>query len=186
MMPFLVLLLPVIARLLGDMRTLPALLVYLPCLPVLGLSAAYNGYCYGMGDTLPPALSELLEQALRFAVCAAVLLSVSDLTAAGAAAVPPLATLIGEIARLALVVRLLGRHGLSAGSGARDAALEKKIWSLAAPVTGMRVTNTLMRTVNAAMLPLRLRAAACRRRRRPRAWGCFRAWPCPGSCCRAW
>src|SRR5699024_6567518 len=120
MMPFLVLLLPVIARLLGDMRTLPALLVYLPCLPVLGLSAAYNGYCYGMGDTLPPALSELLEQALRFAVCAAVLLSVSDLTAAGAAAVPPLATLIGEIAGLALVVRLLGRHGLSAGSGARD------------------------------------------------------------------
>ena len=158
MMPFLVLLLPVIARLLGDMRTLPALLVYLPCLPMLGLSAAYNGYCYGMGDTLPPALSELLEQALRFAVCAAVLLSVSDLTAAGAAAVPPLATLIGEIAGLALVVRLLGRHGLSAGSGARDAALEKKIWSLAAPVTGMRVTNTLMRTVNAAMLPLRLRA----------------------------
>ena len=29
---------------LGDLRTLPALLIYLPCIPVLGVSCALNGY----------------------------------------------------------------------------------------------------------------------------------------------
>ena len=33
-----------IAMWLGDIRTLPALIAYLPCIPVLGVSCALNGY----------------------------------------------------------------------------------------------------------------------------------------------
>lgn len=156
LLPVLLLLSPVIARVLGDARTLPALLLYLPCLPVLGFSAAFNGYCYGAGDTAPPAASELLEQFARFAVCASVLLLIPGMTAAWTAAVMPLATLIGETVSLLLVVWMLSREGVRL-RGESSRALEKKLWKLAAPITWMRVVNTLMRTVNAVLIPMRLR-----------------------------
>ena len=87
MLPALALLSPLIAVLLGDARTLPALWCYLPCLPVLGVSAVYNGWCYGAGDTLPPSVSEFFEQVLRLAICAALLFSFPRLRAAYGAAV---------------------------------------------------------------------------------------------------
>ncbi len=163
MLPFILLLSPVIAKILGDARTLPALLLYAPCLPILALSAAYGGYCYGAGDTVPPSVSELVEQFVRFGVCAAVLLLVPGMTAAWTAAVPPLATLVGEGVSVAVVIWMLGREGIRVKSTrVKDEAfraLQKRIWKLAAPMTWMRITNTLMRTVNAVIVPLRLRAS---------------------------
>ncbi len=158
MLPVLLVLLPVIAKLLGDGRTLPALLMYLPCLPVLGISAAYNGYCYGAGNTAPPAISELMEQLMRFGICAAVLIGIPGMTAAWTAAVPPFATLVGEIASVILVFFLLTRAGVAL-RGDVPKGLEKSLWKLAAPMTWMRITNTLMRTVNSVMVPLRLRVS---------------------------
>lgn len=158
MLPILLLLSPLIAKVLGDGRTLPALLMYLPCLPVLAISAAYNGYCYGAGNTAPPAISELVEQILRFLVCAAVLYFIPGMTAAWTAAVSPFATLVGEIASVLIILWMLRRSGVAVRGGGPK-ALEKKIWSLAAPLTWMRITNTLMRTVNAVVVPLRLRVS---------------------------
>ena len=111
MLPALFVFSPLIARLLGDARTLPALWCYLPCLPVLGLSAVYNGWCYGAGDTLPPAASELTEQALRFALCMGLLTVFPRMRAAYTAAVPALSTLLGEGAGLLLVVWMLKKQG---------------------------------------------------------------------------
>ena len=34
---------------LGDVQTLPALLCFLPCIPILGASCVLNGYYYGIG-----------------------------------------------------------------------------------------------------------------------------------------
>ena len=158
MLPALLVTSPLIARLLGDVRTLPSLLMYLPCLPILGLSAAYNGYCYGAGTTIPPAISEILEQLTRFGVCVAVFWGISGMTAAWTAAVPPLATLVGEGVSLVAIMWLLKPLGMAAG-GEVSRPLEKKIWKLAMPMTGMRVTNTLMRTFNAIIVPLRLRVS---------------------------
>jgi len=160
MLPILLFAMPWIARFLGDGRTLPALLMYLPCLPILGLSAAYNGYCYGAGNTAPPSVSELAEQLVRFSVCVAVLRGVTGMTAAWTAAVPPFATLVGEGMALALIVWMLRRGGGAAGSAACPCgALEKKIWKLAAPMTWMRVSNTLMRTFSAVIVPMQLRVS---------------------------
>ncbi|MDR0929575.1 MAG: oligosaccharide flippase family protein [Oscillospiraceae bacterium] len=156
MLPLLLLAAPLIAPALGDARTLPALLLYLPCLPVLGLSAAYNGYCYGAGNTLPPALSEIVEQSLRFIVCIGILMLITGMTAAWTAAVPPFATLVGEAVSVVMVGWMLRRGGIQV-QGRAPRALEQKIWRLAVPMTAMRVTNTLMRTVNAVLIPLRLR-----------------------------
>lgn len=158
MLPALFALSPLIARLLGDVRTLLALWCYLPCLPVLGLSAVYNGWCYGAGDTLPPAASELLEQTLRFALCMGLLAAFPRMQAAYMAAVPPLATLAGESAGLLLVSAMLRKKG-APRAGRACAETEKKLWRLSAPMTWMRLSNTLTRTAGSIVIPLRLRAS---------------------------
>lgn len=54
---------------LGDIRTMPALLLYLPCIPILGVSCVLNGYAYGIGKPIAPAAGELLEQVVRALLC---------------------------------------------------------------------------------------------------------------------
>ena len=55
-MPIWLLLSPVIAHLLNEMRVLPSLLFFTPCILILGLSAICNGYSYGCGNAWPPAI----------------------------------------------------------------------------------------------------------------------------------
>lgn len=158
MLPVLLLASPLIACALGDLRTLPALLAYLPCLPVLALSAVFNGYCYGAGDTLPPAASELLEQGLRFLVCMLLLTVLPRLNAAFTAAIQPVGTFLGEAAGLLLVVWMLRRAGTQL-AGSAERAMEKKLWTLAAPLTWMRLSAVVTRTAGSVVIPMRLRAS---------------------------
>lgn len=158
LLPLLALGMPLIVHILGDLRTLPALLCYLPCLPILALSAAVNGYCYGAGDTLPPASSELFEQALRFLLCVLALSALPRLSAGFTAAIPAFATLVGEAAGLWLVLWMLRRNGVPL-AGHRDREMEKKLWTLSVPMTWMRLSTAVTRTAGSIMIPLRLRAS---------------------------
>ena len=141
---------------LGDVRTLPALLVYLPCIPILGLSCVLNGYCYGSGKPLLPAVSEILEQIVRFFLCMRLVRLLSGWPMTLRAAIPALGALAGETAGLLLM--LLPAASLIAGAraeGSRRDVLDE-ILRLALPLTGMRLTAALMRTVQATLLPMRL------------------------------
>ena len=141
---------------LGDIRTLPALLVYLPCIPILGLSCVLNGYCYGSGKPLLPAVSEILEQIVRFFLCMRLVRLLSGWPMTLRAAIPALGALAGETAGLLLM--LLPAASLIAGAraeGSRRDVLDE-ILRLALPLTGMRLTAALMRTVQATLLPMRL------------------------------
>lgn len=149
--------LPLISRLLGDTRTLPSLLLFLPCVPILGLSAALNGYHYGCGSTLAPALSELLEQLIRFGVTIALLLTFSGAALAWRAAFPAAGTLIGETA--GLVLMLLISTTLFTRPAASSQGLMRALVRLAAPMTLMRLFSTAMRTVNSVMIPARLQSS---------------------------
>ncbi len=149
---------PWIARLLGDERTLPTLWAYLPCMPILALSAAYNGYCYGMGNTLPPATSEIVEQGLRFVLSAVLLYTLHNVTVAWTAAFPAIATAIGEGIGV-LMVAWMVRRSLRGAPCTRDVAMERKLWRLSLPLTCMRLLGTGVRTLSAIIIPLRLRAS---------------------------
>ncbi|MDR1599182.1 MAG: oligosaccharide flippase family protein [Oscillospiraceae bacterium] len=149
---------PWISRILGDTRALPTLLMYLPCLPILAMSAVYNGYCYGMGNTIVPAATELIEQAVRFAICFAILTALPAMRAAYSAAVPALGVAIGEGIGLIIALVMLRPNQPKRGVEI-PAGLIKKLWRLAFPMTCMRVSNTLMRAVNAALIPMRLRVS---------------------------
>lgn len=141
---------------LGDIRTLPALVAHLPCIPVLGLSCALNGYYYGTGRPVPPALSEMLEQAVRFILCIRLVSLLRSWPVTLRAAIPALGALAGETIGLFLMLLLCARVLLfKKGSGSRREILREML-ALALPLTGMKLVSSLMRTVNATLIPARL------------------------------
>ena len=84
--PLFLLLSPLLAKLLGDERTLPALVFFAPCVLTVGLSSVYDGYFFGQGKALPPALSEGAEQLVRLCVVGALAFLVPRVTVAYRAA----------------------------------------------------------------------------------------------------
>ena len=148
---------PVMAGLLGDGRTLLPLWVFTPSIAVLGLTAVYNGYCYGRGSVWPPALGTLLEQGVRLALCALLLGFLPRLTVAARAAVPGAAGLGAGCAALLLTRLLLRREGAPLGAPLR-AELRRELLRLSLPLTASRLLQTLLRAALGAMLPRRLMA----------------------------
>lgn len=154
--PLYLILTPFIAKLLGDDRTFPSLLMSAPCILVLGYSAAYNGYCYGMNNAWPPAISEITEQTLRFVIAFLLLKTLPNLTAAWTAAVPGFATAVSEAAGIILVILMLHLPKPIAKPGKQT---QKQVLRLALPPTATRLTSTVLRSLNAMMIPLRLRSS---------------------------
>ena len=149
---------PVIAYCLHDLRVLPALWAFTPCIVILGLSAVYNGYCYGLGNAWPPALSEMLEQTLRFVLSFLLLSGLPYLTVAGRAAVPALCTAIAETLGLVLVYFML-RRAKQPPSVCPLPAVRREIVQLALPLTFSRLLTTLLRAASGTLIPLRLMAS---------------------------
>lgn len=155
-MPCWLLLSPLTARFLRDTRVLPALILFTPCIPILGLSAVLNGYCYGRGNALPPALSEMLEQLLRFGLSAALLLSFPALSVAHRAAVPAFSTFLAEGAGLLLVLFFIRKRPRSLGN---ISAAQRELMALSSPPVASRLLTTLLRTLSGALIPVRLAAS---------------------------
>ena len=147
---------PQLARLTGDVRVLPSLWCSAPCILILGYSAVYNGYLYGVERSLLPAWSELVEQLFRLAICAGLLLALPHLTAPWAAAVPVFSTMTAEVLGLAFVLAVL-HLPLPPVNSAR--AWRKPVLRLALPTTGTRLLQMLLRAVEAVWIPLRLQAS---------------------------
>ncbi|MBQ7886801.1 MAG: oligosaccharide flippase family protein [Clostridia bacterium] len=144
---------------LGDIRTLPALLVYLPCMPVLGVSCALNGYYYGAGKPVPPALSEMLEQIVRLLLTIRLVSALRGWPVMLRAAIPGAATLAGETIALVLMLLIAARAlFFSPARGSRRAAMRELI-ALALPLTGMKLVSSFMRTVQSVLIPARLQVS---------------------------
>ena len=145
---------PLTAGLLGDPRTLLSLMLGAPSLAVLGVTAAYQGYCYGIGAPWPSALGTLTEQTARLGLTAA-LLTLPALTVAARAAVPAAAEALAGLAALAVMIGLLRRERALPAALA-DKPLRREVARLALPLTGARLVQTLSRALTAAILPRRL------------------------------
>ena len=144
---------------LGDIRTMPALLAYLPCIPVLGVSCALNGYYYGTGRPVPPAASEILEQIVRLLLTIRLVSALRGWPVMLRAAAPAAASMIGETAALLMMLLIAARVLLAAqAEGSRRIILREMI-ALALPLTGMRLVSSIMRTVQSVLIPARLQAA---------------------------
>lgn len=141
---------------LGDIRTLPALLCYLPCIPVLGVSCVLNGYYYGIGRPVPPAVCEILEQIVRFFLSVRLVILLRGWPVMLRAAAPAAAALAGETASLLLMLLLSARIVLFGSVRGQRRHIYGEMISLALPLTGMRLVSSLMRTVQSVLIPSRL------------------------------
>lgn len=154
LMPALLLLSPALSWLMGDGRTLPAILTTIPDILLLGLCSVYSGYCYGQDNTLTPALNECAEQGTRFVLCCILLFTLTGRSVAITAALPGLAEAFAGV-----VVILLFRKAvpLSPCRAKPSQALSRQLFRLAAPTTLSRLFQTGMRMLNTILLPVCLR-----------------------------
>lgn len=142
-----------IAWVLGDMRTLPSILVNLPCIVLLGLCAVYSGWFYGRDDAFTPAINECTEQTIRCVLALGLLLLWTEQSVAVTAALPGVAEVIAGIA-----VWFLFRHKSPVlPRGMADAPIRREIIRLTAPTTAARLCQTALRALNAVLLPVCLR-----------------------------
>ena len=151
--PALVLLSPAIAWGLGDMRTLPSILVNVPCIALLGLCAVYSGWFYGRDDAATPALNECAEQTVRCLLAIALLYALANRSVALTAALPGVA----EVAAGVAVWWLFRGKSPRLPHGPADASIRQEIVRLTAPTTAARLCQTALRALNAVLLPVCLR-----------------------------
>ena len=153
--PIYLILSPFLAKWMGDERALPALLLFAPCMLTVGLSSVYDGYFFGQGRALPPAISEGAEQVVRLLAVAALAGLVPLVTPAYRAALPAFASSLGEMAGLLVVLPLAGRI-----ASFRDDPMEKNtrkaLLRLSLPLLLNRLVHTGLRSVCNAVIPLRL------------------------------
>lgn len=152
--PLFLLLSPLIARMLGDTRTQLSLMCFSPLIPILGLSCALDGALLGRGEVRPSAYSDLLEQALRIALCVLLSLLLKDAPTACRAALPVLSMALGEGAAL---LYLRKKAGISASLPAqRTRQARRTLFRLSAPLTFSRLLSSGIKTANGMMIPNRL------------------------------
>ena len=146
---------PLLANALGDGRTLPALLFFSPCVLTVGISSVYDGYFFGRGQALPPALSESAEQLARLGTVAALSFLVPRATAAYRAALPALASTAGETAGLLVILVLTGPVHSFRGD-ARGKTVRRQLTRLSLPLLLNRFCHTGLRSLCGVIIPLRL------------------------------
>lgn len=147
----LLLLAPWIAKAMGEERMLPSLLLYGPCVLLIGLSGVYRGYSLGRGNAWPPALCELAEQLVRIACVAGLAFLIPRLTVAWRAAVPAFATVLGEGVGLWVMLKWRGKWKREPVQ-----PLRISLFRQALPITLNRLSHTLLRTLCSVLVPMRL------------------------------
>ena len=144
---------PLIARWMGDERILPSLILFSPCVLLIGLSGVYRGYSLGRGNAWPPAFCEMTEQVMRLALVLVLGTLIPRLTVAWRAAVPAFATVMGEGMGLLVIALWLRPHKRE------RAPVQKQLFRQSLPITLNRLSHTLLRTLCSVLIPLRLCAA---------------------------
>ena len=147
---------PFLARIAGDVRVLPSVWFTAPCILILGYSASFNGYCYGLEKSFLPALSELIEQLVRFGLTIFLITSLRHLTISWLASVPGAATMLAEIIGLLFVTRHFSTLKISRTP---SFAWRKTVFKLSLPATANRLLQTFLRSVTAIMIPARLQTS---------------------------
>lgn len=153
LIPALLILSPAMAWLLGDWRTLPAILTSAPAVLLLGLCAVYSGWFYGRSDARTPALNECAEQTVRCLLSFALLIWLAGRSVALTASLPGIAEIAAGVA-----VWVLFRHSTPHLPRQKaDPRITGQLLRLSAPTTASRLCQTAMRALNAVLLPICLR-----------------------------
>ena len=146
------------AQVLGNPQTAPSLLLIVPCLFLTGFENVHKAFFYGTGQTVPPAISELLEMLCRI-VGVLVLFSVPKQTALpedGQAAARIVCAMIFSEIISAGFLTLLYRRRRKKLEGADEIPTERILRDIAAvavPVSLSTLLGRLISSANMVMIP---------------------------------
>lgn len=149
-------------RILGDSRTHTALLLLVPCLPVIVAGSALKGYFYGIQQVMPTAVSQIVEQVVKMGFILLLTSSIMDRGPEYACAFAILAAAIGEIANLlvlAVVYTLKGKQSSArkpAGRPMRKRLIIKELLKESLPVSSNRLVVSILSAAEYILIPAML------------------------------
>lgn len=145
--------------LLGDARTQLGLVLLVPCAALTGVENLHKHVFYGAGLVRPPAVTELLEQAVRAAAVLGLLICFLPQYPERAAGLIVAGMVICEVfSALTLTILYHSRLGglRTQGPGEPGRIRRRRILSIALPVGANALLGNLMGAVNATLIPRKL------------------------------
>lgn len=154
LVPGLLVLSPLLAWLLGDMRALPAIAVASVSTLAVGACGVYGGYAMGLSQMQLPARNECIEQTLRCVLCGVLLVCFAGRSIALDAALPGVASAAAVLAAVFLYSAALP---MDRPQRQPDPLLVRELYRLSAPMMVSRLCAAGLRMLNAVLLPLCLK-----------------------------
>lgn len=165
----------------SDPRVYWCILTLSPALLITSISSAFRGYYQGLQRMIPPAVGQIIEQITR--VTAGVYLATYLLRYGVEYAVAGLAcgTVLGELAGLILLVSVYTCKGktfrftqiLASDRPKGTGQILKEIFAFSIPVSLSRLINSLLMTLQAIIIPLRLQVSGHSLRQATEIYGQF-------------
>lgn len=150
-------------RLLHEAECGPLLRVLSFALPLSALHVCAAAYYYGRKKTAVPAAGQLIEQLVRVAASYLVYSRMLSLGQTPGAMLSVLGLLAGEAASCFFTAGMLSadllRHRLSFRFGRSSLGFTRELISLSLPLTANRICITLLHSIEAILIPGRLRAS---------------------------
>lgn len=143
--------------LLGDARTRLGLMLLVPCLVLTGIENLQKHYFYGTGKVYPAAITELLEQILRAALCLGFLYALKPATAEGAVGAVVLGMAACEVTsaltQTVLFRIYIGPKRKLGGQWLAASLLRKQLGQIALPLGLAALLGNLLSSANALLIP---------------------------------
>ena len=150
---------------LRDSRTYYSLILLIPCIPVIAAASAIKGYFYGVQNTVPTAISQIVEQGVKIGLVVALAGWFLNVELQYACAIATLGMALGEIANLAVLYILYNlkknKTGVSKTKKGfkRKRHIIKEILSISIPISFNRFVTSIMFAVETILIPSRLLAS---------------------------
>lgn len=149
---------PIAAYFINDMRAVLSLRILAASLVFMGLSSCIRGYFFARRKALPGSITQILEQAIRIIIVFVGIKKFSHLGTEYACA----AVLAGDVVAEAVsfmvlyAVYRLDKKRISSNGETAISGIVKNIMRIAAPISGGRYANTMLRTTENMLVPRKL------------------------------
>lgn len=150
-------------HILGDARTQLGLILLLPCILLTGIENMHKHAFYGIGVIRPPACVELLEQLVRTVAVLGMLVLFLPQNPERTVGIIVVGMVLCEVFSATTLAILYRRHhrklGPLTGRGVQPHILNKKLSSVAVPITCTALLANVMGSICAIIIPQKLVAS---------------------------
>ncbi len=154
---------PIVNVILKDSRTYYAMLLMIPCVPIVAAASALKGYFYGIQDVVPTACSQIAEQVVRITLVISMAGYFLNIGLEYACALATLGMAVGEISNLGvlLLVYKLRKNkecDTSKRGFMRKRYIVRDLAKVSIPISFNRLITSMMAAVEMILIPRMLLA----------------------------